>query len=94
MLSLRRGAVTAIGLFLVTLSLLTGHYIVFGYVHTSDLLHALLFAPESYVFPAGTLMSALYSTNDMIAGAIFVIGVWGALLLLAWLLARLHRPEV
>lgn len=92
--TLYQGAGLAACLYLVTLVFLATHYVVFGYVQTSDVLHALLFAPGSYVFPAGTLMSLLYSNNDMISGAVFVVTAWGALLLVAWLLCRALRPGV
>lgn len=91
---IRSGATWAFGIFVVATASIVACYGILGYVRTSDLLHSLFFTPGSYVFPHGTLMAALYTNDDMTAGTLFVISVWGLLLALMWMSARLFSAKV
>lgn len=83
-LVLKAGARLAPALYVTVLLAFAGTAATLGYIRTSDLLHGLFFERGSYVFGPNLLMSRIYTNQDMIDGALFVVGATGALLMLAW----------
>ena len=91
--SLRTATTTrALGIFGFAVAAAGLGYGLAGYNATSDFLHGFAFDPGSHIFSPDSLTGHLYGNDDMIKGAIFVVGLAAFALVLAWLTARLSFP--
>ena len=90
---LRKPATTrALGIFAAALGLIIAGYVGVGYSALSDFLHGFVFEPGSHVFSMSSLTARIYSNQDMINGAVFVIALTALALAISWLTARIALP--
>ncbi len=89
----RAASTVALVSFVVLALGVAASYQIIGFERTSIALHSLAFEENSFIFTTNDLMPYVYRNQDMVNGAIFVLGLTFFWLVAAWAASHIGRRD-